>query len=362
MSGVRNKRMGVLTGIAILLVVLGHLDMNELSVFGLFPYYGFHVQVFLFVSGYFYDDRDEGHVGQYVLRKAKRLLLPYFVCGLIYGLISTVLSGQGFAYCQPFSAFNYLVDPWLGGHAFGLNFAAWFIPALFAVEVINVLARKLLGFIRSIAVKDVLAFAVTLLLGIVTVYLAKTGHVWGYYKTPGRILIMLPMFEFGRLYKTVLERHEKRLPAAAALGIAALVQFIAYLSAHGSLNYSIVWCTSFAGAPFIPFVTAICGTWWWLRVSDLLRDTGIGSRLDRLGECSYHVCMHHVAVFWLINLVTMYVCGLVRPEAAFDLMEYKTNVNYVYQVMGLYAWRMVYLIAAVVGIPLVCSIFPRRRN
>lgn len=352
--------MGALTGIAIILVVLGHLDMNELSVFGLFPYYSFHVQIFLFISGYFYNEDDEDGIGRYFLRKARRLLLPYYICNLAYGILSTILAGRGFTYCQPITLYNFIIEPWLGGHQYGLNFAAWFVPALFLVEMINILARKLWNSIAGLLCKprdtentdlkrkrttllNVLAFSTALICGVVTVVLAQTGHVWGYYKTPGRILIMLPMYEFGILYRTVLEKYEKRLPDAAALLATGGIQFIAYIAAYGSLNYSIVWCTSFAGMPMIPFVTAICGTWFWLRIAGLLSDSRIGSFLDNTGRHSFRIMMHHIAVFWVINLVTMLICNAMQPEIAFDAEAFKTNINYVYQVRGLYAWRLVYL-------------------
>ena len=49
-----NKEFRILSAIGMILVVAGHLGFNVFDVGGLFPYYSFHVFIFLFVSGYFY--------------------------------------------------------------------------------------------------------------------------------------------------------------------------------------------------------------------------------------------------------------------------------------------------------------------
>lgn len=393
--------MGILTGLAIIMVVMGHLDMNELSWFGLFPYYSFHVMIFVFVSGYFYREpfsrvRESGGISGirsifiYLGHKAFRLLVPYYLWNLFYGILSMGLSVRGFSYCHPFTFKSFLIDPWLGGHQFGLNFPAWFVPALFAVEAVNMCLRYVascaqkvivylkltekgseasekdpisgkdlidgktncdVGKAREIA--DIILFVLSMTLGIMTVYLSKGGHVWGYYKTPGRWLMMLPIFELGVLYRSVLEKYERLLSDAAAIIIACAVQAIAYFFSYGQLNFSVVWCTSFAGASFIPFVTSICGIWLWLRISGMIEKTPIGTALDRVGASSFHIMMHHIAVFWVINLITMAVCKAVNPEVAFDVNEYLINTNYAYLVRGLYAWKSVYLLAGL-GVPLIC--------
>ena len=54
-----NKQMRILSAIGMILVVAGHLGFNVFDVGGLFPYYSFHVFIFLFVSGYFYKKEAE---------------------------------------------------------------------------------------------------------------------------------------------------------------------------------------------------------------------------------------------------------------------------------------------------------------
>ena len=356
----RNTEMGILTGIAMLLVVLGHLDMNELSVFGLFPYYSFHVMVFMFVSGYFYSSAEEDAPLRYIGRKARRLLAPYFIWNLVYGVVSEILYRNGFLFCSPITVKNLFIEPFLGGHQFGLNFASWFVPALFITETVNILARRLIAVIglnddrlRIVHIdRDILVFASSLVLGIITVWLSQGSHVWGLYKTPGRILFMLPVYELGVLYRSHLERAERRIPDIWCMAGLCLIQMIIYIAAGGRLNFSAVWVTSFAGSPILPYLTTVTGTWFWLRVSRMLKGTAPGRAADMMGRYSFHIMMHHVAVFYLINLIMLGVSAHTAFAPAFDMTAFHSDVVYTCLPMDMYIWKNIFW-AAGIAVP-VC--------
>lgn len=336
--------MSILTGIAIILVVLGHIDWNIMAFWGIFPYYGFHVLIFVFVSGYFYKPEHENHILQYICHKLKTLLFPYFIYNLIYGIISTILIKQGFNFCNNISLYNFFVEPFLGGHQYGLNFPTWFVPALFILEVINICGRKLLSFIKLD--NDLLIGGATLILGIITVYLAQKGHVWGLYKTPGRILIMLPAFYFGRIYKTYLEKKDV-LPSIIYYPCVVGIQLLLYVIADGNLNYSVVWCTSFASLPFVPFATAFNGIALWLRISKDITNTKLGNVLNSVGSSSFHIMANHVAIFMLVNIGTFIICNALGQSNLFDMIQFKENINYAFQLNGINCWKIVYVIPAV---------------
>jgi len=340
-----DNTMRILTGIAIILVVLGHLDYDVLSIGGLFPYYSFHVMIFLIVSGYFYKPEKEKAVLKYVGRKALHLLVPYYIWNVIYGILSTILAGRGFEFCNKITVMNLLVEPFLGGHQYGFNFAAWFVPALFVIEVINIFWRKLMSLIHLN--KEVVYFAVSLILGIVCVYLAQTGHVWGYYKTPGRILFMLPVYELGRFYRVYLEEKERNLSNALFFPVVIAIQLILLLVSDGALNFSAVWCTGFASLPFVPYLTIITGTAFWLRISRLISKAGGCRLLEIIGQESFSVMMHHVFAFFVLNVLTMAICNLVNPAYAFDKQLFMSDINYVYLVGGIYSWKLVYVCVAI---------------
>lgn len=206
-----NPKFRILSALDIIFVVAGHADFGVFDVAGFFPYYSFHVGVFAFVSGYFYKEKNEQNVRKYLMKKIKHLLVPYYVWNLIYGVFTTLLRTSGFSIGSEITFKSLLLDPFLGGHQYGLNFAAWFVPVLFLVEVINIFMRKILDFLRL--KKETFIFFVTLIMGMAVVWLAIRGSVWGYYKHIGCLLFLFPVFQAGQFYKKKLEVKVEKLPA-----------------------------------------------------------------------------------------------------------------------------------------------------
>lgn len=369
-----NAAFGILSALAILMIVAGHAGYDILTVGGLFPYYSFHVPLFLFISGYFYREEEEEHPLAYLKKKAKRLLLPYFIWNLVYGLLAAALrTFCGFSMGEPLSFKTLFLSPFLNGYQFILNYAAWFVPVLFLIEMMNLCMRLVLRKLRLC--DEWLILACTLAVGAAVVQLAIGGHVWGLYKTPGRILFLYPCFQMGRFYKKKLEARDKlgNLPYFA---IVIGGQLLLHLCC-GGLAYSSVWVTGFANGPIIPYVTVVSGTAFWLRVAKILaplcegRKPGslmsesaaegqngtaahdpAGGFLLYLGRNTYAVMMHHVMAFMLVKMVLAGIARHTGYLADFDFVRFHADIDYYYLVKGSEAFRMVYL-AAGVGLPLL---------
>lgn len=343
-----NRKFRILSAIGIILVAAGHLGFNLLDAGGLFPYYSFHVFIFLFVSGYFYKPESEKRIGRYIAGKCITLLLPYFVWNLLYGIFAFFLHKAGFGIGQNISWYTLFLAPFDGGHQFMYNFPAWFVPVLFLIEVINVCMRKVLSFLHLNY--EWLIAAVCLLLGIMTVWLAIGGHVWGYYKIPGRILFMLPGFEMGRIYKEKLEKHDN-LPNGWYFLLVMGIQLVISIFC-GGLAFSAVWVTSFGNGPVIPYLTVITGIAFWLRVAGILKDIPcLSDKLVTIGRNTYAVMMHHILAFFLVNTV-FYGIYLLTPLCGdFDTAAYLSDISFVYLPAGAEAGKWLYLAAGIV-IPL----------
>ena len=140
-----NREFRVFSALGILLVVAGHLGYDLFEVGGLFPYYSFHVFIFVFISGYFYKPESKEKIIKYIGKKAVSLLVPYFIWNLVYGVVTMLMHSAGFGIGQELSFATLFIDPFMGGHQFMYNFPAWFVPVLFLIEVINVVMRKVLA-------------------------------------------------------------------------------------------------------------------------------------------------------------------------------------------------------------------------
>lgn len=321
----RNTTFTILSAIAMTMVVLGHLDCHALTIWGLFPYYSYHVMTFVFIAGYFYKPESEDSIFKYIGHKAKTLLLPYFIWNVIYGIIATVLHGYGFTIGEDISLWNIFVAPAIGGHQFMYNAAAWFVPALFILEVCNVIGRKLLGLIK---IKQEWVITILyLMIGVFTVFMAKRGSVYDYYKIPGRIMLMAPMLQFGRLYR-VNEEKMDRVSPVVYLVLAIVMNLILHFT-HGGLAYSVVWVTGFANTVFTPFITAVTGTMLWLSVAKFLtsfvenNDNMVTRAINYYGSNTFAVMMHQLLMLMVVKLILS-----TARIPNFDMELYHSDVYY----------------------------------
>lgn len=160
------KRQGYIDlfkGIGIFLMVLGHtIANNTLEIW----IYGFHMPLFFIASGYLYKDVDD--VCLYIKKKAKALLIPYFIFAIIYILI--------WKYTDQGAWNRILTSDWLTiiypsiDLSIPLNGSIWFLVALFWCDLISLFIIKYTGKYKAIffilcvvigmAVKEELPFAV----------------------------------------------------------------------------------------------------------------------------------------------------------------------------------------------------------
>lgn len=88
-----NVTFGILSALAILMIVAGHAGYDILTVGGLFPYYSFHVPLFLFISGYFYRQEEEAHPLAYLKKEGETA--PCTLLCLECGLRGDLVGAQG---------------------------------------------------------------------------------------------------------------------------------------------------------------------------------------------------------------------------------------------------------------------------
>ena len=348
---IENKTFRILSAIGIILVVAGHLGYNLFEIGELFPYYSFHVFIFLFVSGYFYKREAEDRIGSYIIGKCLTLLVPYFLWNLFYGILAGILHGAGFSMGESLSLRTLFLSPFLDGHQFMYNFPAWFVPVLFMLEVINVLMRKILSLIHLNF--EWLIFVGCLAVGILTVWLAIGGHVWGYYKLPGRLLFMMPGFQMGRIYREKLEAHDTLEDGPYFLLVMGIQILITILC--GGLAFSAVWVSSFANGPVIPYLTVITGIAFWLRIARILSGIPyLAGKMAYIGRNTYSIMMHHVASFMLVKAF-FYLCSLYTPLCSeFDQEMFFHEIGFVYLAGGSEASKWIYLFVGI-ALPLVIA-------
>ncbi len=230
-----NYTFGILTALAIIFVVAGHLNYNILTVEGLFPYYSFHMPLFMFISGYFYKEEYENQVGAFLLRKIKRLVIPYFIWNIFYGILVLILRKFGFTIGNDVNLYTLIVQPVVDGHQFYFNLAAWFLLALFIVEVIYLFGQKVIHFLFKNKVFGLgLMFVMSLVGGIIAIKMANKGYNYSFWLIMIRTLFFIPFYCLGNMYKTFLEKKDN------------LNNFLYFVLVMGGavFNYDALWMGS----------------------------------------------------------------------------------------------------------------------
>lgn len=140
----RLEAFDIARAICIILVVVGHFNPDDTPAWWKAAntcIYSFHMPVFLFISGFIYAFYfKKSNYIPFMLKKVKRLFVPYLVASLI--VVSIKLATQGGAYVEhPVTATTYLEILYLPAAGYYL----WFVWALFIIFAVVHLFQSRLG-------------------------------------------------------------------------------------------------------------------------------------------------------------------------------------------------------------------------
>lgn len=344
-----NIKLTYLKAVGIILVVLGHSGGGISFASDWFPYYSFHMPLFIFASGYFYKNKSDFF--GYIKKRFLRLVLPYYFWNLVYGTIVTIFLSLGFiAYGNRISIENFFVEPWLKAHQYIFNGPAWFVLCLFLIQVIYFVTKALFN---KINIKnEYLLTAIYFAFGMLGTFLATDDTYRQSYLTWIRVLFGLPFIQLGYLYHAKLEKWDK--PSIGSFALLFTIQALLLVYFDGKLDY-VVWSGDFNGRVLAPFMTSITGIWFWLQISDILaRKIGHNAVVSYIGNNTLAILIHQYFAFWMLN--TFYY--LIKAPG-FDAISYQNGFFYKYIFRGDQHSLIFYAIAGL-AIPLILKyIFER---
>lgn len=335
----RNRRdsdpkIDLLRLFGILCIVYAHCTGHGLRLFGLAPVSSVYViGLFVFCAGYFYRaDTDCAAPRTYLLGRARTYLLPYFLWNLVYGVLTTVLRGLGvIQYGEPLRLYTLFVSPWLDAAQFQLNYAAWFLPALFLVVIATWGLRRCLSHIRPLGrTMDLILLALMALAAVVAIHLLGQGEThYGLMVAVLRPVTLLPFYQLGYVYRTYWEGQMRRWYWGAVL---VCVQAGLSLLSKVPLETKMVY-GYFVGNPLLLVLTAICMTlllaWAACQLGPLVR-----CRLLKFSShCTMYIMLHHLLVLVLTHAV-LWMVDSVYPLAGFSAASFHTSMWYVYLPWG----------------------------
>lgn len=340
-----NPTFKILSMFGIIFVVSGHLVGSSFSLlFDYFPPYSFHLALFTFISGYFFKEEDLCSFRSFLKKKARNLLVPFFIWTLIYGVFASIMHWFGFSFGTNLNLKSLLIDPLIDGHQFIYNLASWYVIPLLCIQILNFGLRL---FFQKVGYKS--EYKITflyLIVGMLGITMAHNGYNTGTYLLLFRILFLLPCFQMGTLYKRKLEEKDN-IPSYLYFIIVIGVQTL-LLVAFQNLNYTVAWGNDFIKGPIVPYLSAITGIAFWLRVSRLLTPLLEKQRWVRvIADNTSSIMMHHILGFLVCKTFFAALARLTPFLSSFDMHAYKTDIWYYYYPRSVTAFGLVYVAFAI---------------
>lgn len=343
-SGEMNLQFKLLSAIGIIIIVAGHCYQGGISLaYEWFPPYSFNIALLVFISGYFYKPTHEEHFLKYIWKRAKRLVIPAYLWNIVYGLFFLLMSNFGYTIGGKVNLYNLFLMPFVDGEAFVYNLGSWFVYPLFCVCVFNVLFRRLLKLVKLD--NEYLIMIIYLVIGLVGVQISialTLTYKKGLLLLLLRTMFFLPCFQLGRLYKAKLEQHDN-LNSIAYFAIIFGVQLI-ILTFFKDIDYSPSKCNGFDNGFIVPYLTALTGIAFWLRISKLLTPIIKNWKFIRLiADNTYSIMIHHMLGFMCVKWLFYLVSVLTPLFADFKIYSLKTSIWYFYLPNGLKQYCILYL-------------------
>lgn len=342
-----NYQFKLLYALGMIFIVAGHSGGGGINLFyDWLPPYSFHLGLFVFASGYFYNSKSQDSVGKYLVKKVKTLILPLYIWNFVYALISEVLLKYGFTFVNKVTLSSLFLLPITNGHQFAFNLGGWFVIPLFAVQVYNVLTRKLLNLCR-LPINEWIYCLFNFILGASGVYLASRGFNTGWWLVLTRTLFFIPFYSVGYLYKIKLEKKDT-LSTPIYLGIILACLLIIRFAFGRIPTYTPSWCNDFVDGPFMPFIIGFLGIGFWLRICRIgAQRFGKNKYVNLIADSTYSIMINQLFGIFLVNTALAVISKTTGFCNSFDIYQYKHSIWYLFLPKNAEQFKIVYLIAGI---------------
>lgn len=342
-----NFQFKLLSAIGIIIIVSGHCYSEALPLlYNWFPAYTFNISLFVFISGYFYKPKHEDNALRYIFKRFTRLVVPAYLWNLFYGLLVYIFQQSDYTCFGEVTPYNLLIMPFIDGEALKINLGSWFVYPLFFVCAINVLLRKLLKLIK--ADNDYFLTALYLFFGMISVWLSINHQEinTGAMKLLLRVMFMLPLYQFGRLYRSRLEQRDN-LNSVAYFAVIFAVQLV-IIFFFTNLDYTPSSMKNFNNGFVLPFVMSVTGIAFWLRVTRILAPAVRDRRpVMLIADNTYNIMIHHMFGFFCVKSVFFLLSDMFGRFGDFNIGMYFGEFWFYYFPKNLTQFAVVYWIGAI---------------
>ncbi len=360
-----NENFIILYFLGIIFITAGHCLNGGFSLFyEFFPPYAFHLGLFMFASGYFYNPDNLQNIKNYIIKKVKKLIVPLYLYNIFYMILIIVLKKFGFFPQCKATLNSLIIQPLINGHQFLFNLGSWFIIPLFSAHLINILIRKIFNH-YGIKINEFAYLTLSLLAGILGVYFAyysysnpnefqyltninigfwysKVGFQFGLQLFIVRILYLFPFYSLGILYK----KYEKfdKINSFVYFSIIILIILIIIFKFGSTPTYTPSLSHDFSSNPFLPFIVGFLGIAFWLRIAKILTPALKNSKIVNLiANNTYSIMVNQFLGFMILKGIFALIHKFSPYCTGFNMQQFKTNIFYYYLPHNLSQMAVLYL-------------------
>ena len=332
MDEVFSNKINILKALAILIVVAGHL---EFSLVPMFPPYSFQVILFFFIAGILYKEKYT--FVEFLKRRVKSLLVPYFLYSFLYLGITIFLSPIiGKFWGMPITLKNELLMPFLTGHQLDLISPLWFVPCLF----ITLIIYKLLFYIKLNEYFKLFLYFILAILAIKYQNLSDNiNFLWIL-----RTMFALFFVHLGFLFNKNNFEEKYNIFSFKILGCVLFIQSLLWLTNQDynpidgiGLHFLIVWGKY--NNWIIPILTSLTGIWICLFIVEITYDKVKNcSFFNKIGQNTYHIMANHLFIFNIITYSILAFKGIdfsIKNNADIYWFYNPIKTTYFYFVIGI---------------------------
>ncbi len=317
MNDAFSVKVNLLKALAITIVVSGHL---EFSLLGMFTPYSFQIALFFFISGYLFKEKYIDEVSNYIKRRVKTLLVPYFGYNVFYLFVTIFIARvSGTFWGKTVSLKNFFITPFINSHQFDLIGPLWFVTQLFITLIAFLFLLKTL---RSIKDNNLFHLAVFTIIGMSAVPISKLIVM----DSIGLILVRT-LFSIFFVYIGFYYRHfiEDKIDIFTPKWFGSIIIFQSILWLFNrdftpqqgiGLSYVLVWAR-FDNQLIVPILTALTGIWAALFVIKIgfnyLKDIKF---INLIGRNTYHIMANHLLIMFIITAIMMKINGIPFEQRA----------------------------------------------
>lgn len=316
-----DKKITLLKALAIMLVVSGHL---EFSLIPIFPPYSFQLALFFFISGMLFNKKYG--IVEYIKRRFKSLILPYFLYSFAYlGITIAITPFIGKFWGMEINWYNELIIPFLTGHQLDLTSPLWFVPQLFITLIVYKIFRTKtwVYFVLALIAIQLAPFRENLyiLLTLRTMFSLFFVHLGSLYNKNKPNIFKPQIIYSVILLQSMLWLTNKDFTPADGIG----------------LSYILVWGEF--DNPIVPILTSLSGIYISLFIIEIayehIKNWGL---LQKIGQNTYHIMANHIFVFNIITYSILAFKGIpfdIKNNADIYWFYCPLKTTYLYFIAGI---------------------------